>query len=150
MAGALLAFALSFDEIIVTTFTAGSEQTLPIWIFSNYSRPNQLPIVNVVGLLVIVISIIPVYFANRLTQDPSAARARRGGGGHSGRALGSARTANGCNEGGTEGARCSRHADPWEPSWLMVALQPQGRTASEFRAKQDTHGPARRIGLRSP
>jgi putative spermidine/putrescine transport system permease protein len=71
VAGALLAFALSFDEIIVTTFTAGSEQTLPIWIFSNYSRPNQLPIVNVVGLLVIVISIIPVYFANRLTQDPS-------------------------------------------------------------------------------
>ncbi len=43
VAGALLAFALSFDEIIVTTFTAGSEQTLPIWIFSNYSRPNQLP-----------------------------------------------------------------------------------------------------------
>jgi putative spermidine/putrescine transport system permease protein len=70
VAGALLAFALSFDEIIVTTFTAGSEQTLPIWIFSNYSRPNQLPIVNVVGLLVIVISIIPVYFANRLSQDP--------------------------------------------------------------------------------
>ena len=49
VAGALLAFALSFDEIIVTTFTAGQEQTLPIWIFANYSRPNQLPIVNVVG-----------------------------------------------------------------------------------------------------
>ena len=49
VAGALLAFALSFDEIIVTTFTAGSQETLPIWIFSNYSRPNQLPIVNVVG-----------------------------------------------------------------------------------------------------
>ena len=71
VAGALLAFALSFDEIIVTTFTAGAEETLPIWIFSNYSRPNQLPIVNVVGLLVIVISIIPVYLANRLTQDPA-------------------------------------------------------------------------------
>ena len=49
LAGALLGFALSFDEIIVTTFTAGAEQTLPIWIFSNYSRPNQLPMVNVVG-----------------------------------------------------------------------------------------------------
>ena len=71
LAGALLAFALSFDEIIVTTFTAGADETLPIWIFSNYSRPNQLPIVNVVGLLVIVISIIPVYLANRLTQDPT-------------------------------------------------------------------------------
>jgi putative spermidine/putrescine transport system permease protein len=73
VAGALLAFALSFDEIIVTTFTAGAEQTLPIWIFTNYSRPNQLPIVNVVGLLLIVLSIVPVYLANRLSQDPVGA-----------------------------------------------------------------------------
>ena len=50
MAGALLAFALSFDEVIVTTFTAGGEQTLPLWILTNLSRPNQLPIVNVVGV----------------------------------------------------------------------------------------------------
>ena len=70
VAGALLAFALSFDEIIVTTFTIGSDQTLPIWIFTNYARPNQLPVVNVVGLTVIVLSIIPVYLANRLSQDP--------------------------------------------------------------------------------
>src|SRR5688572_10020176 len=66
VAGALLAFALSFDEIIVTTFTAGSEQTLPIWIFTNLSRPNQLPIVNVVAVLVIALSAIPVYFAHKL------------------------------------------------------------------------------------
>jgi putative spermidine/putrescine transport system permease protein len=71
VAGALLAFALSFDEIIVTTFTAGSQETLPIWIFNNYSRPNQLPIVNVVGVLVILLSFIPVYIASRLTQDPA-------------------------------------------------------------------------------
>jgi putative spermidine/putrescine transport system permease protein len=71
VAGALLAFALSFDEIIVTTFTAGADETLPIWIFTNYSRPNQLPIVNVVGLMLILLSIIPVYLANRLIQDPS-------------------------------------------------------------------------------
>jgi putative spermidine/putrescine transport system permease protein len=70
VAGALLAFALSFDEIIVTTFTIGQDQTLPIWIFSNYARPNQLPIVNVVGLMVIILSIVPVYLANRLSQDP--------------------------------------------------------------------------------
>jgi putative spermidine/putrescine transport system permease protein len=70
VAGALLAFALSLDEIIVTTFTIGNEQTLPIWIFANYARPNQLPIVNVVGLMVILLSIIPVYLANRLSQDP--------------------------------------------------------------------------------
>jgi putative spermidine/putrescine transport system permease protein len=83
VAGALLAFALSFDEIIVTTFTAGSEETLPIWIFTNYSRPNQLPIVNVVGLSVIILSIIPVYFANRLSQDPIGAP---GGAGRAGTA----------------------------------------------------------------
>jgi len=75
VAGGLLAFALSLDEIIVTTFTIGQEQTLPIWIFANYARPNQLPIVNVVGLLVILLSIIPVYFANRLSQDPIGAPA---------------------------------------------------------------------------
>ena len=69
MAGALLAFALSFDEVIVTTFTAGSSETLPIWILTNLSRPNQLPIVNVVGVLVIALSAVPVYFAHRLTRD---------------------------------------------------------------------------------
>jgi putative spermidine/putrescine transport system permease protein len=67
VAGALLAFALSFDEIIVTTFTAGSSQTLPIWIFTNLSRPNQLPIVNVVGVLAILLSMIPVYLAHRIS-----------------------------------------------------------------------------------
>jgi putative spermidine/putrescine transport system permease protein len=69
VAGALLAFALSFDEVIVTTFTAGQQQTLPLWILANLSRPNQLPIVNVVGVLVILLSAIPVYFAHRLTVD---------------------------------------------------------------------------------
>jgi putative spermidine/putrescine transport system permease protein len=84
VAGALLAFALSFDEIIVTTFTAGSQETLPIWIFTNYSRPNQLPIVNVVGLTVIVLSIIPVYLANRLSQDPIGAPGGAAGAGAAG------------------------------------------------------------------
>jgi putative spermidine/putrescine transport system permease protein len=80
MAGALLAFALSFDEIIVTTFTAGAgEQTLPIWIFTNLSRPNQLPIVNVVALMVILLSAIPVYFAQRLSRE--SAGITTGGGG---------------------------------------------------------------------
>jgi putative spermidine/putrescine transport system permease protein len=69
VAGGLLAFALSFDEVIVTTFTAGQDATLPIWILTNLSRPNQLPIVNVVGVLVILLSAIPVYFAHRLTVD---------------------------------------------------------------------------------
>ena len=70
IAGALLAFALSFDEIIVTTFTVGAgDQTLPIWIFTNFSRPNQLPIVNVVAVIVILISIIPVYLAYKLSSE---------------------------------------------------------------------------------
>jgi putative spermidine/putrescine transport system permease protein len=69
-AGALLAFALSFDEIIVTTFTIGSgEETLPIWIFRNLFRPTQLPIVDAVAVIVILISILPVYLAHRLSSD---------------------------------------------------------------------------------
>jgi putative spermidine/putrescine transport system permease protein len=83
-AGALLAFALSFDEIIVTTFTIGAgQETLPIWIFRNLFRPNQLPIVNVVAVLVVLISIAPVYLAHRLTREEGAsvsARGARGGG----------------------------------------------------------------------
>jgi putative spermidine/putrescine transport system permease protein len=70
IAGALLAFALSFDEVIVTTFTAGSTETLPIWILNNLSRPRNLPIVNVVALAAVVLSIVPVYFAQKLTADP--------------------------------------------------------------------------------
>ena len=73
LAGGLLAFALSFDEIIVTTFTAGSDvQTLPIWIFANYQRPNNLPLVNVAAVFVLLLSIVPVYLASRLTSDPGA------------------------------------------------------------------------------
>ena len=70
VAGGLLAFGLSFDEIIVTTFTAGAGQTtLPIWIFQNLFRPNQAPIVNVVAAALIVISIVPIYLSQRLTQE---------------------------------------------------------------------------------
>jgi putative spermidine/putrescine transport system permease protein len=79
VAGALLAFALSFDEVIVTTFTAGDRETLPIWILNNLSRPNQLPVVNVVGVCVIILSIIPVYVATRITADPVSSAARGGG-----------------------------------------------------------------------
>jgi putative spermidine/putrescine transport system permease protein len=79
-AGALLAFALSFDEIIVTLFTIGpGQQTLPIWIFNNLFRPNQLPIVDVVAVLVVVASIVPVYLAHRLTRDEEGVAVVRGG-----------------------------------------------------------------------
>jgi len=66
LAGALLAFALSFDEVIVTVFTSGARETLPIWIFAQISRPLELPIVNVVALFVLLVSIIPIYLAQRL------------------------------------------------------------------------------------
>jgi putative spermidine/putrescine transport system permease protein len=70
VAGALLAFALSFDEIIVTTFTIGAAQeTLPIWIYSNLFRGQELPITNVVAVIVVLFSIIPVYLAHRLTRE---------------------------------------------------------------------------------
>jgi len=67
LAGGLLAFALSFDEIVVTTFTAGTQETIPIWIFNHLRQANQRPIVNVVALLLILLSTIPVYLASRLT-----------------------------------------------------------------------------------
>ncbi len=80
-AGALLAFALSFDEIIVTTFTIGAgEETLPIWIFRNLFRPNELPIVDAVAVIVILISIVPVYIAHRLSREEGGAAAVKGGG----------------------------------------------------------------------
>jgi putative spermidine/putrescine transport system permease protein len=80
-AGALLAFALSFDEIIVTTFTIGAgSETLPIWIFRNLFRPTQLPIVNVVALFVVLLSIIPVYLAHRLSREEGASVGAKGGG----------------------------------------------------------------------
>jgi putative spermidine/putrescine transport system permease protein len=66
LAGGLLAFALSFDEVVVTIFTSGAQQTLPIWIFATLSRPAELPIVNVVALFVIIVSVIPVWFAQKL------------------------------------------------------------------------------------
>jgi putative spermidine/putrescine transport system permease protein len=66
LAGGLLAFALSFDEVIVTVFTAGAQQTLPIWIFASLARPDDLPIVNVVALFVLAASVIPIYLAVRL------------------------------------------------------------------------------------
>ena len=70
LAGGLLSFALSFDEIIVTTFTAGGhEQTLPIWIFQNLFRPNQTPVVNVVAAALIVLSAVPIWLAQRLSQE---------------------------------------------------------------------------------
>jgi putative spermidine/putrescine transport system permease protein len=75
LAGGLLAFALSFDEIIVTTFTAGGgATTLPIWILNNMFRPNQAPVVNVVAVVLILFSIIPVWLAQRLSDDPDSLR----------------------------------------------------------------------------
>src|SRR5207247_9275009 len=70
VAGALLAFALSCDEIIVTNFTAGAETTLPIFILNNIRLPRNLPIVNVAAMVVIVLSLIPVYLAQRLIREP--------------------------------------------------------------------------------
>ena len=75
LAGAILAFALSFDEIVVTTFTAGpTVQTLPIWIFGNLFRPNQAPVINVVAAALTVLAIIPVWLAQRFGGDPASSR----------------------------------------------------------------------------
>ncbi|MDT4911340.1 MAG: putative spermidine/putrescine transport system permease protein [Pseudonocardiales bacterium] len=75
VAGALLAFGLSFDEIVVTNFTAPAAiQTLPLWIFGNLFRPNQAPVVNVVAAVLIVFAIVPVWVAQRLTDDAAGSR----------------------------------------------------------------------------
>jgi putative spermidine/putrescine transport system permease protein len=69
LAGGMLAFALSFDEIIVTTFTAGQQETLPIWIFSQLNRSHQRPVTNVAAVFVILATAIPILLASRLTQN---------------------------------------------------------------------------------
>jgi putative spermidine/putrescine transport system permease protein len=74
LAGALLAFALSFDEVIVTIFTAGGVKTLPIWIFQSFRLANQVPLVNVAGVVAILLSVIPVYFATRLSSGVAGSR----------------------------------------------------------------------------
>jgi len=78
VAGGLLAFALSFDEVIVTTFTAGAQNTLPLWIFGNIRLGQNLPQVNVVVLFVIVVTIVPVWFAQRITRETGGVRLGRG------------------------------------------------------------------------
>jgi putative spermidine/putrescine transport system permease protein len=69
LAGGMLAFALSFDEIIVTTFTAGQQETLPIWMLRELVRPRQRPVTNVVAVFVIAVTFIPILAAYYLTRD---------------------------------------------------------------------------------
>jgi putative spermidine/putrescine transport system permease protein len=71
LAGAILAFSLSFDEVIVTTFTAGNQQTLPIWIFSQMLKPRNRPITNVTAMLVVLITALPILLAQRITAGSS-------------------------------------------------------------------------------
>ncbi|WP_448955749.1 ABC transporter permease [Labrys neptuniae] len=69
LAGGMLAFALSFDEVIVTTFTAGQQQTLPIWMFEQLIRPRQRPVTNVVAVIVILVTALPILGAYYLTRE---------------------------------------------------------------------------------
>jgi putative spermidine/putrescine transport system permease protein len=74
LAGAMLSFALSFDEIIVTTFTSGQQETLPIWIFNQLTKPRQRPVTNVVAVFVVALTALPVLLAHRLTRDDPRGR----------------------------------------------------------------------------
>ncbi|HMT94024.1 ABC transporter permease [uncultured Thiothrix sp.] len=69
LAGGMLAFALSFDEVIVTTFTAGQQSTLPIWMLEELVRPRQRPVTNVVAVLVVLMTLLPIIAAYYLTRD---------------------------------------------------------------------------------
>lgn len=71
VAGGMLAFALSFDEVIVTTFTSGQQETLPIWIFSQLTKPRQRPVTNVVAVLVVAVTTVPILLAHYLTGEAS-------------------------------------------------------------------------------
>jgi putative spermidine/putrescine transport system permease protein len=75
LSGGLLAFALSFDEIIVTNFTAGAgTQTVPLWILATIQRPDELPVVNVIALILVILSVIPVWVATRISEGAGASR----------------------------------------------------------------------------
>jgi putative spermidine/putrescine transport system permease protein len=74
LAGGMLAFALSFDEIIVTLFTAGHDRTLPIWFFNELFRPRERPITNVVAVVVIVVTLLPILLAYYLTRPADERR----------------------------------------------------------------------------
>ena len=71
LAGGMLAFALSFDEVIVTTFTAGQQQTLPIWMLEELVRPRQRPVTNVVAMVVVLVTFLPILGAYYLTRGGS-------------------------------------------------------------------------------
>jgi putative spermidine/putrescine transport system permease protein len=75
VSGALLAFALSFDEVIVTVFTAGAgTQTIPLWVLAAMQRPTELPVVNVVAVVLILVSVVPVYIATRISGAESVGK----------------------------------------------------------------------------
>ncbi len=77
LVGGMLAFALSFDEVIVTTFTAGQQSTLPIWMLTELVRPRQRPVTNVVAVFVIVVTFAPLVIAHALTRRADGEAARR-------------------------------------------------------------------------
>jgi putative spermidine/putrescine transport system permease protein len=73
LAGGMLAFALSFDEVIVTTFTAGQQQTLPIWMLEELVRPRQRPVTNVVAMVVVLVTFLPILAAYYVTRESRSA-----------------------------------------------------------------------------
>lgn len=77
LAGGMLAFALSFDEVIVTTFTAGQQTTLPIWMYQELIRPRDRPVTNVVAIIIVAVTSVPILLAYLLTRDTSAVSGKR-------------------------------------------------------------------------
>ena len=76
VAGGMLAFALSFDEVIVTTFTAGQQETLPIWIYNQLTKPRQRPVTNVVAVFVLLVTALPILLAQMLTERGAAGQSK--------------------------------------------------------------------------
>jgi putative spermidine/putrescine transport system permease protein len=69
VAGGMLAFALSFDEVIVTTFTAGQQQTVPIWMLNQLTRPRDRPVTNVVAVFILAVTLVPILLSMWVTRN---------------------------------------------------------------------------------
>src|SRR5690242_1135087 len=113
VAGGLLAFALSFDEVVVTLFTAGSQQTLPLWIYNQFRLPNTAAEVNAVAVFVIALTAIPVYLAQRLMRDTGGIAGRLPGSDPERRALQ-------CRTGRLTGGDCPRAGTVPIPPWAAA------------------------------
>ncbi len=136
LAGGMLAFALSFDEVIVTTFTAGQQQTLPLWMLEELIRPRQRPVTNVVAMVVVVVTLLPILFAFYLSRGGEQSVAGWGMR-HPNRVI---------REAGT----CTRHEIPLRGMTVTVGGTHEHRNADRLALRGGHGRPRSRSSTRKP